>query len=270
MKMTVAFLIALFLLTTRVLVAGAAIRYEQDATPNGAATFDIPGAALTSNQESSYDEMLMANGVDPGSNKARVIVAWIRRIQHDPVIRANVHSIRRLFMDAQTRANLMADGVARLAPADRLRYARLITKFLDVLVPPDCFGMNDMSEVMSRISLNEVADADIDEYLQILLEALRSSASAAPIDIPTPQQYAAAEITLGRALASELGNDKANLTRYEAYMANPKRATPTEACWGLRVTMHAILAMPEPDRDIVLRYVVTPRSAQVTPSPRRP
>jgi len=77
MKMTVAFLIALFLLTTRVLVAGAAIRYEQDATPNGAATFDIPGAALTSNQESSYDEMLMANGVDPGSNKARVIVAWM-------------------------------------------------------------------------------------------------------------------------------------------------------------------------------------------------
>ena len=264
------FALALFLLAASTFVADAAMRYGKDAARYGVAAFGVPSAALPSHDESDYAEVLLANGVRPDSNKAQLIVAWIKRIQLDPAIRSNAHSVSQLFADAQTRASLMADGLARLTPADRLRYAKLIMKFLDEYVPSDCFGFDDESNIMSRIRLSEVADADIEEYLAILLQALRRSALGVPIDVPVPQQYAAAEIALGRALASELGNDDANVARYEAYMAHPKSAAPAEACWGLRVTMHAIVAMPEPDRDVVLRYIVVPRGTRAAPRQRRP
>ena len=138
----------------------------------------------------------MENGIEPGSSKAKLIVAWVERIHRDPTITSNVQQTRALFLGAQSRSDLVADGLARLAPPRRLQYVTLITRFLDTLVPTDCFGLNDMSEVVNHVSLGEMSEADIDEYFRMLLDAIRASASNAPLDVPTPQQSADAQTSL--------------------------------------------------------------------------
>ncbi|SAL28351.1 hypothetical protein [Caballeronia humi] len=249
-------------------LADAAIRYAQDLRPSGSILLEMSSSALLVPQRSVYDEMLMENGIEPGSSKAKLIVAWVERIHHDPTITSNMQQARALFLGAQSRSDLVADGLARLAPPRRLQYVTLITRFLDTLVPTDCFGLNDMSEVVNHVSLGEMSEPDIDEYFRMLLDAIRASASNAPLDIPTPQQSADAQTSLKNALLIELDNTEANVVRYEAYMANPRNATPDNACWAIRVTMHAILAMPEPYRDVVLRNTVSPRNRRVTPDTR--
>ena len=249
-------------------LADAAIRYAQDLRPNGSILLAMSSSALLVPQRSVYDEMLMENGIEPGSSKAKLIVAWVERIHHDPTITSNMQQTRALFLGAQSRSDLVADGLARLAPPRRLQYVTLITRFLDTLVPTDCFGLNDMSEVVNHVSLGEMSETDIDEYFRMLLDAIRASASNAPLDVPTPQQSADAQTSLNNALLIELDNTEANVVRYEAYMANPRNAAPDDACWAIRVTMHAILAMPEPYRDVVLRNTVSPRNRRVTPDKR--
>ncbi|SAL86883.1 hypothetical protein AWB67_07301 [Caballeronia terrestris] len=249
-------------------LSDAAIRNGQDMRPGRSALLEMSSSALFGSQRAAYNEMLMDNGIELGSSKARLIIAWIERFHRDPAITGNGQQMRAFFLDSQSRSGLIADGLARLAPSRRLQYVRLINRFLDTLVPANCFGLNDMSDVVNHLSLNEMSEADIDEYFPMLLDAIRAAASNAPLDVPTPQQSVDAQLRLRRALMVELGNAEANVVRYQAYMENPSNAAPDDACWAIRVTMHAILAMPEPYRDVVLRNTVSPRSPQETPGRR--
>lgn len=57
----------------------------------------------------------------------------------------------------------------------------------------------------------------------------------------------------------ELGYVPVNVARYFAYTENRRAATLLDACWALRVTMQAILALPNPGRDLLLQEPVKPR-----------
>ncbi|SAK86903.1 hypothetical protein AWB78_04484 [Caballeronia calidae] len=239
----------------------AAIRYDE-LWFNKSMLLDYAAASATAPRQSVYDSLLVADGVDPQSGKGQLIIAWIRRINDDPVILGNPHSTSRLLLNSSARARQVTEGLERVSPGLRLQYVALISKFLDTLVPPDCFGSNDMTAVINRISLSAMSEADIDGYFHVLHAALHASVSAASLDSPSPEQYSRAEERLKLSILQELGYVPADVARYSAYATNPRGAAPADACWAMRVTLHAILAMPEPERDIVLRKTV--RSQGVT------
>ncbi|SAL60671.1 hypothetical protein AWB73_06746 [Caballeronia turbans] len=245
--------------------ANSAFRYDnwwRHTAPSGQ-----PAEAASNVRPSAYDEMLIANGVDPSSDKGRLILAWIARIDGDPVVIGNIQRVSKLFVTSSARAELMADGLERMLPALRLEYVALVTKILDTLVPVDCFGLNDMSAVIDRVPLSAMADADIDEYFRILLAGLRAADADTAPERPTPQRFAQAEASLKLSLLRELGYTPADVARYAAYSANPQGANPRDACWAMRVTMHAILGMPDSERDVVVRGMV--QSRRVSPAPSR-
>ncbi|WP_250519143.1 hypothetical protein [Caballeronia sp. ATUFL_M1_KS5A] len=243
------------LASTWVWLADAAVPYDE-IWLNPSSAPDRSPATEVENTRSVYDEMLVANGINPSSDKGRLILAWVARINADSMIKGNAHRSSRIFLNPRARAELMADGLERLAPGLRLQYVSLIAKFLDTLVPFDCFGLNDMSAVVDRISLSAMSEADIDAYFRVLLAALRASGLETRLDTPSAQQYEDADESLRRSLLHQLGYLPANIARYAAYSQNPRAAAPVEACWAMRVTMHAILALPDPERDIVLRRTV--------------
>ncbi|GJH36372.1 hypothetical protein CBA19CS91_26465 [Paraburkholderia hospita] len=157
----------------------------------------------------------------------------------------------------------MSNGLARLAPSDRLNYVKLLTKFLDDLVPLNCFGLANMSAVMSHVSLREMPESDVDQYFGLLYKVLINDASDnTPIPVPTPQQSAAAERQLTRTLIAELQGDQMNIERFAFYTSNPSLATPSDVCWTTRVTLHAIIAMPDPERDLVLLRTMLPEGGR--------
>jgi len=239
--------------------AEAAIRYH--------APLIAPLTTPASNPPpSAHDDTLSENGVDPSSDKGRLIVAWIARISADPAIAGDVQRMSRLHLNPGARTQLLSDGLERLSPAMRLQYVAMIGTFLDTLVPSDCFGLTDMSDVVNRVSMNAMSESDIDRYFSILVEILRASASDATLDTPTDQQYAQAEHSLRFSLLRELGYLHANVARYTSYMQAPRKAAPVDACWAMRVMMHAVLAMPDPERDVVLRKLVGSPGARREPN----
>jgi hypothetical protein len=196
-----------------------------------------------------------------------LILAWIVRINSDPAVAGNVQRKSDLMLNPGARAEALADGLGRMAPALRLQYVALIAKVLDTLVPPDCFGLSEMDAVIDRVSLNAMSDADIDGYFRMLLAALRATQTGTTLDTPSPQQYAQAETSLKLSLLRELDYAPGNVARYSAFSANPSSVPSVDACWAMRVTIHAILAMPDPERDVVLRQTV--QSRRGTPAPAR-
>jgi hypothetical protein len=242
--------------------ASAAIRREPDAAPPAVA----PGPATlsTDSRPNDLERLLREDGIEPDSNKSRIILGWVEKIQRDPAIAADVQAggrrVAQIFLDAKAREDLMSNGLAHLTPSDRLQYVKLLTRFLDELVPVNCFGLVDMSAVMNRVSLRDMSDADIDQYFGLLYKVLVGDLSHAPVPTPTPQQYEAAERLLTRTLIAELHGDQKTIERFALYTSNPKLATPSDVCWTTRVTLHAIIAMPDPERDLVLLQTMAPHN----------
>ncbi|MEX3936988.1 hypothetical protein AB4Y32_35440 [Paraburkholderia phymatum] len=244
-------------------LASAAMRSFPDVRPP---PIDPAEAASADSGQADLEALFFRHGIDPASNKARIIVAWVEKIRDDPVIATGIaggaQSVGQIFLDPAAREDLMSQGLVRLAPQDRLKYVQLVTKFLDELVPVNCFGLSNMRAVMNQISLREMTDSDVDQYFNLLFKVLLSDASNAPVPSPTPQQYAAAERQLTRTLVAELHGDQTNLARFASYTSNPSMATPSDACWATRVTLHAIIAMPDPERDLVLLRTIMPNSGR--------
>jgi hypothetical protein len=264
MRRSASILILLTAALTFTALANAAIRHESDPAPQPVA----PGSAVSGidPEPNDLEQLLHRHGIETDSNKSRIIMRWVEKIQRDPVIAGELQTggqhVGQIFLDPRARENLMSNGLAHLTPSDRLQYVKLLTRFLDELVPVNCFGLDDMSAVMNRVSLREMSDADVDQYFGLLYKVLISDASSAPVPTPTPQQYAAAEDQLTRTLIAELRGDQTNLERFAFFTSNPKLATPSDVCWTTRVTLHAIIAMPDPERDLVLLRTMAPRTMQ--------
>ncbi|MBP0591499.1 hypothetical protein J8I87_17565 [Paraburkholderia sp. LEh10] len=264
MRRSASYAATLIVLLAVTALAGAALRRNTDSYPpsDNPASAAAPAGAKAGGPETLF----IQSGIDPNSNKARIILAWMERVRHDPVIAAGIpggaRRVGQIFVDPAAREEFMAQGIARLSPADRLKYVQLLTKFLDELVPVNCFGLSDMRAVMNRVSLNEMQDADVDQYFDLLFKVLVSDASNAPISTPTPQQFADAERKLTHALVAQLHGNEADIERLAFYASNPSMATPSDACWTTRVTLHAIIAMPDPERDLILLHTMMPRGRQ--------
>lgn len=179
----------------------------------------------------------------------------------DPAIRRAVSggpdALGQVLGDPTRRDSLMMKGLARLSVNDRLRYLKIYTRILDELVPVNCFGLSDMEDVLDRITLGDMEETQIAEYLSLLYKVIASSALASAIPTPTLHQYAMAEAMLTHALVIELGGDPQNIERYENLAVHPFFATPADMCWATRVTLHAIEAMPDPYRDFILLPAIT-------------
>jgi hypothetical protein len=209
------------------------------------------------------DEILDQYGFEPGSEKARTILRWVHKIRTDPAIAANLpggaDNVGDVFLDPEKRQDLMTDGLALLDAADRRHYVELISRLLDELVPVNCYGMSDMSAVMTRVRLQDMSNADVDLYLGLLYKVVARYASGAPIHMPTRDQSSAGQARLSWGIAKELQGDIGNMDRYAYYAEHPAAATPADICWMTRVTMHAIVAMPDRERDYVLLPSITDR-----------
>jgi hypothetical protein len=256
-------------------LAGAAIRYAPYHGPPASAQ-----AAATQAEQRYFERLFSEQGIDPGSDKAQIIRKWVTKIRHDPTIAAGMpggDGVNRIFLDADARQTFMANGVAHLEPADRLDYVKLLAKFLDELVPVNCFGLVDMGAVMNRITLREMSDADADRYFGLLYKILLSNRRE-PIAAPTLQQFAEAQRQFAHALLAQLGTDEANIERFKTYADDPSVATPADTCWATRVTLHAMIAMPDPSRDVMLLRTVihngpdgdAPAKADPTPASSQP
>ncbi|CAB3768483.1 hypothetical protein [Paraburkholderia humisilvae] len=244
--------------------ANAALRYDWDdvLVPQAA---ELPRLSRQSEQR-YFDQMFREQGIEPDSAKAQIVRTWINKMRHDPIIASAIpggaQGLGRLFLDTQTRETVLLNGLVRLSAADRLSYVQLLSKFLDELVPVDCFGLVDMNDVMNRVSLREMSDADAAQYFDLLAKVMVSDALNAPIVLPTHEQYAAAKLQLAHALFAQLSGDESDMTRFKNYSANPAQATPSDTCWATRVTMHAILSMPDPGRDFILLISILQSVAQ--------
>jgi len=220
-------------------------------------------------QPSPIDHVLRQNGLEPGSKKAQIVAAWLEKVHTDPAIKRAVpggpDALHRILSDANTRDSLMTNGLARLSPADRLRYLKVYTRILDEQVPVNCFGVSDMGEVMDRITLGAMAQGEIEEYLGLLYKVIVKSASSSALPTPTQRQYEKAQGILTRALVNELAGDSNNIERYRYLALHPESATPADMCWVTRVTLHAVLSMPDPYRDFIVLPAMT-KDSEIIPS----
>jgi hypothetical protein len=216
---------------------------ESAAPPAHAGQFDL-------------DRLFVEHGIAPDSNKARIIVAWVDKILRDPMIAARIPGgtdrIEAIFVDPNSRETFMAQGLAHLQPSDRFAYMQLLTRFFDERVPVNCFGQSSMSAVMSRVSLLDMTESDVDQYFSLLYRVLSNDDASRPAPVPNAQQNAAAERAFSQSVIAELRGDKVDIDRFVTYATNPASATPSDICWATRVTLHAILAMPAAERDVVL------------------
>lgn len=241
------------------LTASAAI--HQDLHDDSHERSTTAGAA-SAPEEADFDSALRRYGIGRGSEKARILSTWLDAVLRDPAIRKRMpggaRELEHDFLDADKRTTLISGGLARLTPADRLRYLQLFTRLLDELVPVNCFGLVDISAVMNRITIAQMSDADAELYLDLLYKVLVSGGTDAAVRLPTAQQFAAAVEELSRAIVIELHADPVDLERYQFYSTHRSVATPADVCWTTRVTLHAIAKMPEAERDFVLLPAITP------------
>jgi hypothetical protein len=255
--------IALGILASLTVTAGASAAMHRD--PSDFATRMDTAPPIAPGTSSGYDGLLRRYGVEPGSDKAQTVLKWVGRIRNDPVIARNLpdgaDSVGEAFLDPAKRQILMSGGLARLDAADRLQYVQLITRLLDELVPVNCYGLSDMSAVIMHVRLQDMSDTDVDEYFGLLYKVVAKYASGAPVQMPTRDQSAAGEARLSRGVVAELQGNADSLDRYAYYASHPSAATPADTCWMTRVTMHAIIAMPEPERDYVLLPSIKVRDA---------
>ncbi|WP_213309008.1 hypothetical protein [Paraburkholderia sacchari] len=250
------------------LAAGAAIHQKLDSPlPENAPDVSVPawlGGPDLSDALGQY-------GIARGSTKARIVASWLEQVEQDPAIArripGGVHGLEQVFLDEAKREALMSSGLARLTPTERLTYVKLFAHLLDELVPVNCFGLVDINAVMNQITLAQMSDADAELYLRLIYKVLASSASDAPVRLPTRQQYSAAVDTLSSEVVVELDADPVDLDRYLSYTTHPEVLTPSDVCWTTRVTLHALERMPETERDFILMPAIVDSDAASLASP---
>jgi hypothetical protein len=233
-------------------------------------------ATITPSSHAIHDQRLITLGIEPGSHKAAVLDAWTEKIETDPVITANVQGgpqvMGQMLLDPAARDTLVKNGWAHLSPEERLAFFKLLTQLVDKMMPSDCYGLGDSRAVMTKAaSIKTMSDAEIDAYFELMYDMLRVSALNTPITMPTPVQHAAAVAKFGLAVEAELKGNKADLDRLVAFAVNGAKTSRTNACWGTGVSLHAVISMNDPDRDVMLVSFMqavkqTPSSAKAAAS----
>lgn len=224
-----------------------------------AQTSSSPTASRAEVEHAIHDQWLRRINVEPGSSKARIIDSWAEKIRLEgttPLGGQGEHlTIQSIMDNPELRTPFVLSGLARISPEDRLEYTRMASSFFDRFVPQDCFGLTDQQQIMAKaMAVDKMSDSEADEFFGLIYKMVHASAVRAPIDVPSASQHTAAVSKLGVAMEAMVPNDKADIDRFAAFIVDPSRASTVDKCWITGLSMHAIISMGEPDRDIILRY----------------
>jgi len=254
---------ALLALTVALAIAGrdalGNVPQEED-TPAGLfeilAFVVVPGADAVW-QETGY---LRQAGVEPETTKARIAEAWFDRLRADPAVAIAVpggmEGLEARLRDEATRERLIKSGIARLAPDDRLAYFMLLTKYIGKAARGDCQGAASMQEIVDRVSVGGMSDADAAAYFSLLYRIVIRSLLAAPIALPTPAQLKMALRHLDDAVNAELAGDPQAVARMTRVTRSVPGATTGDICWASAILMRSVAAMDVPDRQALLLYML--------------
>ena len=220
------------------------------------AFFVVPGADVAW-QDTGY---LRQAGVEPQTTKARIAEAWFDRLRADPAVAIAVpggmEGLEARLRDEPTRERLIKSGIARLAPDDRLAYFMLLTKYIDKAARGNCQGAASMQEIVDRVSVGSMSDADAAEYFALLYRIVIRSLLAAPIALPTPAQQQKALRHLDDAVNAELAGDPLAVARMTRVTRSAPDATTADVCWASAILMRSVASMEVPDREALLLYML--------------
>lgn len=234
-----------------------------------AATSSAPTAARAEVEKAIHDQWLRRMNVEPGSSKAKIIDKWSQKIRIEgatPVGGGVPLTIQNIMDNPELRTPFVLGGLARISPEDRLEYSQMASSFFDRFVPDDCFGLTNQQQIMAKaMAVDKMSDAEVDEFVGLIYKMVHASAIHAPIDVPSASAHTAAVTKLGLAMEALVPNDKADIDRFAAFVVDPSHASIRDKCWMTGLSMHAILSMAEPDRDVILRYAFAAGAMQAQP-----
>ncbi|MCM2545821.1 energy transducer TonB [Burkholderia glumae] len=236
----------------------AAREPEAPATP-------LSGAAPLTLEHAATDAFVAQYGIAPDSPKAAILAHWREKMRDDPDIRRLLgkpgpDALGRSI--ATQRAALFSEGSLRVSRADRSAFIALGTRVLDA-APADCGGLKSMSDVMLRyLSLAKLTEREVDDYFRITYESLKRTALNTPLATINAEQRSQGRQALSAAIDLQLQRDPA-ARRALATAADPDRAPADAWCRNLRTLQHAVMAMPQPQRDWLLISIQTDAIAQL-------
>ncbi|WP_186098666.1 TonB C-terminal domain-containing protein [Burkholderia gladioli] len=236
----------------------------------------LSGAAPLTLERAKSDAFVAQYGIEPDSPKAAIIARWREKMLTDPdIVRAfgmgdGGQAGRSL---AERRPEFFSEGSLRVSQSDRSTFISIGARVLDA-APPDCGGEKSMSAVIVRyLSLARLSDQDIDDYFRITYESLKRSAQQTPMATVNEPQREQGRNALSAAIAERLKGDPDAARSLAAAVADPAAVTPEIWCSNMRTMEHAVLSIPQPQRDWLLISIQTDalarRSANL-PVPRPP
>ncbi|WP_246792935.1 energy transducer TonB [Burkholderia perseverans] len=226
----------------------------------------LSGAAPLTLEHANTDAFVAQYGIDPDSPKAAILAHWRQMMLDDP-------DIRRLFGNAgpnelgrsiaMQRTELFSEGSLRVSQADRSTFIALGTRVLDA-APADCGGLKNMNAVVLRyLSLANLSEHEIDDYFRITYESLKRTALKTPIATINPEQRNQGKQALSAAIAAQLQRDPEAMRSLAIAAADPENTPPAAWCHNMRTMQHAVMAMPQPQRDWLLISIQTDAIARL-------
>jgi TonB family protein len=218
-----------------------------------------PPSAIAASTASQADEIgdeaaLRKINVAPHSPSAVLIELWGKRIDGDPDIRriAGPNQVRLMALTPAMRSSFFRDGVLRLSPDDRSKFAQLTLNELDK-APEDCGGTQSELRLLAHAQpLSEMSTTDLEIHLNIEFDVLKQTGLGTPPAHITEEQRNQGEEAVLRTLQGMLGSDL-DAARAVAHDAATVKGIPPEvACKDARLVLRAILATPQPYRDWML------------------
>lgn len=153
----------------------------------------------------------------------------------------------------QVGQQLGAVALARIADADLLRYWQLSERLLGVADDAACAGVMrqtigaaDAAELMRKLELEEVREMLDITYRAFEAELKETPGPAAPSDADVQAASFALAGAMGADTVVEMGTTLSDIT-----------ASDAEVCAAARSFVQGVLALEEPHRTTMLRYMVT-------------
>ncbi|WP_070107324.1 energy transducer TonB [Burkholderia plantarii] len=226
----------------------------------------LSGAAPLTLEHANADAFVAQYGIDPDSPKAAILAHWRQKMLDDP-------DIRRLFGNAgpnqlgrsiaMQRTELFSEGSLRVSQADRSTFIALGTRVLDA-APADCGGLKNMNAVVLRyLSLANLSEHEIDDYFRITYESLKRTALKTPIATINAEQRNQGKQALSAAIGVQLRRDPDAMRTLAIAAADPENTPPAAWCHNMRTMQHAVMAMPQPQRDWLLISIQTDAIARL-------
>jgi hypothetical protein len=217
----------------------------------------VAPAAQAAGQDTGY---LWEVGVAPDSIKGRIVDAWFDRLRADPAVAIAVPGgaagLEAQLRDDAARDRLIKSGIARLTPEDRLAYFVLLTKYIGKAVRGGCHDVASMQDIVNRVSVSNMSDADAAEYFSLLYRIVIGSLLAAPVTPPTLRELDTALHHLDEAVNAELADDPQAVARMMRMTNGAQGASMADVCWASAILMHSVVEMRGPDRDTLLLYML--------------